>query len=395
MKILYIANGSGLGTAKSGGMTRNIEISKRLLKKGVMISYLTTSGSHVNYLEEGLKATFYLARASLFYSKERNQFDRFISYVISTIHSLFMILKLPSFDILYSTSDYFCDVVPSFFYKLRFRKSIWIAMIHHLCRSPLKRKGNFFTNLFSYFSQRLSFVLIAFLADAVFVYNTPEGKNISSFFPSLNKKHQIYFVNNGIDINTINKVPKGKVKFDACFVGGLRASKGIFDIVKIWKLVKQSNQNATLAIAGGGTPEILKSLTNIIVNEGLENNIVLLGPLKQNKMYQLMKSSKIFVSTSHEEGWGIALCEALACRLPAVAYKLPAFKIYSSAILMVDIEDYKAFAKNIFGLLSNGKQRQCLAKRGSELVQQYEWESIANSEMNYYRGLYLYASKQK
>ena len=40
----------------------------------------------------------------------------------------------------------------------------------------------------------------------------------------------------------------------------------------------------------------------------------------------VVKSVLVFVFPSHEEGWGIAICEAMACGLAVVAYDLPAYE---------------------------------------------------------------------
>lgn len=380
MNLLFLSNGSGLGTAKSGGMTRHIEIAKRLLKKNIEITFITTLGAYKTYQAEKLRATFILVKASIWSKQEKNNFDRIVSYIISTVHSLLLINRLKQFDIVYSTSDYFCDIVPSWILKKRRQNTKWIAMIHHLCRNPLTRKGNFVMNFFSFVLQRCSFALIQSLANCILVYNTPEGKIIRDYFLKKGFKHSIMYVNNGINYEFISKVKAAKKKYDACFVGGLRASKGIFDIIKIWRLVTAHDHKLTLAIAGGGMTNTVLAAKKEIAKLRLQHQITLLGSLKPRSLIQVIKASKVFVSTSHEEGWGIAICEALACKVPVVAYKLPAFSIFQDTIVRVEKNDYENFSHQVLKLLTNDIVRKKYSARGLQLIVNYDWDSIAQKE---------------
>lgn len=58
----------------------------------------------------------------------------------------------------------------------------------------------------------------------------------------------------------------------------------------------------------------------------MDNHITMLESVPDDYLYSLLKSSKVFVFPSHEEGWGIAVCEAMAAGLPIVAYDLAPFR---------------------------------------------------------------------
>ena len=142
MRILYFNNGSGLGKAKSGGSTRFIEIAKRLQQKDVIITVVATSGSINLFNAENFRANFIKVKSSFFAKRERSNFGRFWSYILSTVHSIIISYRLPVCDVVYSPSDYYCDVVPSIYYKIRNGRTKYISMVHHLCRLPSQRKGN-------------------------------------------------------------------------------------------------------------------------------------------------------------------------------------------------------------------------------------------------------------
>ena len=93
-----------------------------------------------------------------------------------------------------------------------------------------------------------------------------------------------------------------------------------------------------------------------------------------------MKRSKLFISPSHEEGWGIAICEALACGTPVVAYDLPVYRIFGGCIERVREGDTSAFASMVAGLLQDSRRREQLAAEGRLLSTRFDWESIAQRE---------------
>lgn len=378
MRVLYFNNGFGLGTAKSGGFARHLEVTKRLSNRLESI-IVTTMGAYSYY--HNIEASIYLARCSVFRSKELNSFDRMVSYFLSTWNSLWLMRSLPRVDLVYSTSDYFCDVIPSVFYKLKYQDCDWVAMIHHLCRSPFKRKGVFVVNLLSFIFQRFSFFFIRKFAKKILFYDTAEGRSIAQRFiqKGFSPEH-IYYVWNGIDFNFIENIPTPPKKYEACFAGGLRGSKGIYDLIPIWQGVCLKKPHAILYVAGEGLKEITEDFKQKIRHAKLENNIILGGALNTKTMISTLKESQIFISTSREEGWGISVCEALACGVPVVAYDLPAFQFLKKNILTISPFNQDEFIATLLRLLDGPELRQTLADAGKTFIRSYDWSIIADKD---------------
>ena len=384
MHVLYFNNGSGLGAAKSGGTTRLIETARRLGERGVAVSIVTTHGALTLFREEKLLARFFLVRASLISMRERNNLDRAWGYILSTLHSLLLILRLPKCDVVYAPSDYFCDVLPAVAYKFARPSTRFVAMIHHRCRPPKQRRGNLLINLASYLVQRFSFWFVARYADQVFVYDTPEGEVIGDYFRGRGVR-AVTPVANGITLAAIDQVPAGSVTYDACFVGGLRASKGIYDLIPIWQGVQKRFQTARLVIIGGGTPSVTADFRARIAAAGLSDHIILLGALPSGEFYRVMKMSRVCISTSHEEGWGIAICEALACGLPVVAYSLPAFAFLRGYLDEVPQQDHVGFVGKVLRILSDSEYAIERGLAGRIFIRQYDWDAIAVEELRLLR----------
>ena len=159
MKILIIDLGYGVGTAKSGGSTRLLEVMKRLDPQQFSLHFLTSDGGKTLYNEENLEYPTTVVRSSFLFDVEKNKYQRLISYFISIVSTFFNYQKLPKVDAVYSASDYICDIIPALFIKKRMNISFY-AFVHHLCKRPQQRQGNKLINLISYLGQKLSFNII-------------------------------------------------------------------------------------------------------------------------------------------------------------------------------------------------------------------------------------------
>src|SRR3989344_2774276 len=359
--ILYINNGSGLSDVQSGGAARHIETA-RILGKSCKIYCVTALGGLGNYRNNGLKFNGEFVVASHIWKKrESSNLDRLVSYFISTLHSLYLVVfrKLPRADVVYSTSDYFCDVIPAVFYKIIYGAK-YVSMVHHRTKSPFKRSGNFLFNFLSFLFQRVGFRVVHYFSDALLVYDTPEGQSIVGVISP--RKH--YFVKNGINMSAIEAAVPKKDWFEASFAGGLRETKGIFDLVQIWVSVVAKHPSWCVAVAGGGTVEVTNQLKGKIKQVGLTNNIILLGPLQPRNLYRLIKSSAVFISASHEEGWGISVLEAVALGTPVVAYKLPAFSYLGAMIIRVPLFDHTRMADEIIRVVEDKELHKTLSEKG-------------------------------
>lgn len=320
-----------------------------------------------------LNATYILT------TKETHVKNIFLTYSRRIVKALFLKIEIRNEDVLYSTSDFLPDVLPAFVYKSKNKNAKWVANIYHIIAQPIRRRGSFLTNLVSFFVQRLSFQLIKRYSDLIFVLNNIVVEQLVKLgFP----KHKIHVIGAGINLAQINKIPKiKKAEYDACFLGRLHPAKGIFDLIEIWKLVVSKRENARLAIIYAGPKDLELALTEKIRKENLEANVFML-PLTGDDALRLLKSSKIFVFPSHEEGWGIAICEAMACGLPVVAYDLPVYReIFKGGIITVPLNHTKRFSEEVIGLLEDDEKRFALGKKAEVQASKYDWDDVASREL--------------
>ena len=107
------------------------------------------------------------------------------------------------------------------------------------------------------------------------------------------------------------------------FVGRLVEQKGIMDVLAVARRLQASAPNWQIDIVGDG-PE-RRNLIAAIQREQLDN-VHLHGFVDEPTKWRLLSQATLFLAPSREEGWGIAVGEALLAGLPVVALRLPAYR---------------------------------------------------------------------
>ena len=385
--ILWILNGCGLeGRGITGGPVRFHEVSKRFAADGRVQHLLTTPGGKTMQTTLGCELPMTVVPASLLLRSEPCRPFRFWSYLVTSLLWRFRAAKLPRTDVLVTVSDYFCDIIPALALKRR-TDAKWIAWIHHCETDPKERPGNRLVNELTYRMQRWSFKRIAAHADSAWINDTLAGDEIERRLLALGMpKSRIRRMQNGIDLAAIggegirdqgSGIRSGT---DAVMIG-VRPNKGLHDIIPIWQMVQKLCPGTTLTLMGGmsGVAEVVKEIERLglpITVFKPEN-----GFLPAADYYAKIKEAKILFAPSHEEGWGIAVCEAMAAGLPIVAYDLPAYrKIYPGAYSAVPCFDHAMFAHAVARILNDPAEYARLQNLGRICASQYDWNAIAASD---------------
>lgn len=388
MKILYILNGLGFsrGMPIGGADKRALEIGRSLLKEGNEISFLTTdAGKEVLEKWGGVGFNYLTVKRPFFWPKflENNLIGRVLSYVYVIISDVFAIRHRPFAvsQIVYPTSDMFFDLLPAIVIKIKNRQRKLVGIIHHAVPSPRARAGRLIPNVILYLSQNSGFFFLKKFSDLVFYPKTDEGLRIKKSLLSYGfPESKLFEFQNGINIDEIEKTPDQEKIYEAVFLGSLRPSKGIFDLVPIWQRVLKEFPRARLLIIGGGTDEYVVKLKEDIAKAGLQDKIIRAGVVPQDELYKKIKSAKVMIAPSYEEGWGISVGEALACGLPVVAYDLPAYNRYGRAIIVIPIGGKDIFSEKIKNLIKENFQNISKDDEIKNLIKDLDWSKSAAIE---------------
>ena len=278
-------------------------------------------------------------------------------------------------DVVICSTHLLFDTLPGFVLRYRFRAK-FVIYVHHI----ISKQTDFRTGMLSRISilaERLSIPLIR-RADILFVVNEKVREELINlgFEPG-----KILLSSNGVDYKAINSIKRVEddIIYDACFCGRLVKRKGIYDLVDIWKLVTVRYPKSKLVTVGDG-PEY-DHLSVKVKESNLEENIHLMGFVSENDKYLIMKKSRIFIFPSYEEGWGIAVAEAIASGLKVVLYDIGTYKIFEKNVIAVEKANIDKMAKIIIELIGHENKSDNREHKLESVSGILDWQDVANREM--------------
>lgn len=152
--------------------------------------------------------------------------------------------------------------------------------------------------------------------------------------------------------------------------GRLTAQKGQADLIQLAAKLRDRQVNFTLFIAGEG--EERKTLQRAITALHLNEQVFLLGFVED--MAAFMHSLDIFLLSSHWEGFGFVLAEAMAYRKPVVAYASssnPEIIQQEETGLLVPPHNITAFADAVEQLANDITLRHRMGEAGRKRVERH------------------------
>lgn len=316
---------------------------------------------------------------SIFLEKSPNPIAVFATYLWRSLFIFLILAKIKGAYILYSSTNVFPDWFSPYFIK-KIRSDVrWITRIHHRLPAPPKREGMLISNTASYFLEKLGFFLMK-SSDALIVLNPPLKKELSGKFFGRGK---VNVLQPGINFKKINtaKIPRNTPEFAGIFVGRLHPTKGVLDLINIWKIVTDELPDATLAIVGEASILAFnKQLESQIEKNNLQKSIQLFGYLPYKNLVGMLKKSKVFLFTDYEAGFGLAVGEAMAAGLPVVGWNIGLLgSVFKSGFLTAPKKDIKSFAKNVITILKNPKYQKKLSTQSRVEASKFDWKTTSST----------------
>ncbi len=151
------------------------------------------------------------------------------------------------------------------------------------------------------------------------------------------------------------------------FVGRLIPRKGLHFLIEAAKhVVKESKETVFLVVGDGPLKNHLISDSE---KEGLSDNFVFLGDVRDEVLPMLYNCADVFALPSIQEGQGLALLEAQATAKPSVAFNVGGISesvLDKKTGLLVNPDSYE-LANAVLNLLSNSSLREKIGAAWSRI----------------------------
>jgi glycosyltransferase involved in cell wall biosynthesis len=348
------------------------------------ISVITTQKGHEVFLKRGITHRAILVKVPF---EERiiraGLIGLLVIYILRLTFSYPVAWRVRGrHDLILSFSHFLPDTLPAA--VASGSDSALVVYVHHLEPPPLERATyhSIWRSFLLWGSQAASLELLKGRVEALFS-NVVDSERMKS----MNLSTKLIEMSQGIDLKNIGNTKADRTRsYDACYLGRLSASKGIFDLVEIWEKVHRAHPDKVLAIMGGGPGMEAeeKKLRKEVKERQLSECVALLGQVIEPEKIAILKAAKLFLFPSYEEGWGIAVTEAMACGNAVIAYDLPVYRVFQDGIVRVEIGDKEGFANTVCSLFSDSKFRQRVVARAQTIVQEFDWDLVAARETRLY-----------
>jgi glycosyltransferase involved in cell wall biosynthesis len=156
------------------------------------------------------------------------------------------------------------------------------------------------------------------------------------------------------------------------YTGRLVSYKGLPLLMRVWTELRKKRKNITLLLLGSGGLDIHNCETELeayVTAHGLQESVTFAGDVRN--VHEYVQASDIFVFPTENEGFPLALVEAMACGLPAISTPVGAIKDIITHMedgLIVGAGDYQQTHDALDALMTDAALAACLGDAARRTV---------------------------
>jgi glycosyltransferase involved in cell wall biosynthesis len=251
------------------------------------------------------------------------------------------------------------------------RGAAGVAYVYHLVEG---RSDRSLRSGWSKFDERLSLALLLRAGTLTFTSNSETESRLREVgFAPLR-------TDVGIDVASFSSSGQPGGEPLVAFIARLVPTKGLIDAIEAFALVRNRVPAARLVIVGRGP--LREAAARRASELGVGDAVEWTGFVSEAEKRRILATARVLVAPSYEEGWGIAVAEALASGLPAIAYRLSNLdEVFGDAYIGVAVGDRDGLATELVRLLTDDRAAAEFGAQGRAAGARYDLDRVAEEEL--------------
>jgi glycogen(starch) synthase len=156
------------------------------------------------------------------------------------------------------------------------------------------------------------------------------------------------------------------------FLGRITMQKGPEFFVDAATLVLKRTKHIRFVMAGSG--DMMNQMIRLVADRGIADRFHFTGFLRGKQVYEMLKSSDVFVMPSVSEPFGISPLEAMQCGVPSIISNQSGCAEILNNVIKTDYWDVDAMADAMYSICTYPGMAEYLKEEGKREVDGIVWE---------------------
>lgn len=156
------------------------------------------------------------------------------------------------------------------------------------------------------------------------------------------------------------------------FLGRITMQKGPEYFVEAAAKVLEKAPHARFVMAGNG--DMMDQMIRLAASRNISDRFHFTGFMKGKQVYEVLKTSDVYVMPSVSEPFGISPLEAMQCGVPSIISKQSGCAEILDYAIKVDYWDIEALADAMYGIITYPALHKFLQEEGKREVDNIKWE---------------------
>ena len=174
--------------------------------------------------------------------------------------------------------------------------------------------------------------------------------------------------------------PKEKV---VTFLGRITMQKGPEYFVEVAAQVLRKTNNVRFVMAGSG--DMMNKMIRLAAERDISDKFQFTGFLRGIQVYEMLKSSDVYMMPSVSEPFGISPLEAMQVGVPSIISKQSGCAEILNNVVKTDYWDVDAMADAVYSIITYPAMYTHMREEGIREVNEIKWEYAGQKVIDIYR----------